>query len=53
MKIVRKPREVPKVFSYEKYAKQAEEVREANANGKSDTLIVLMTTGNSGEREGE
>jgi len=41
------------LLTIEKYAKQAEEVREANANGKSDTLIVPMKTGNAGKREGE
>lgn len=41
--------EVPKVFSEEKYAVQTEEVRKANAKGKSDALIVLMITGNAGE----
>jgi hypothetical protein len=39
------------VFSNEKYAVQTEEVRNANASRKSDTLIVLKITGNSGGRK--
>jgi hypothetical protein len=44
---VRKPGRSHKVFPIGKYAVQTEEVRKANASGKSEALIVLMITGNA------
>jgi hypothetical protein len=45
---VREPGRSHKSSLKEKYAVQTEEVRKANACGKSDALIVLMITGNAG-----
>jgi hypothetical protein len=43
-----KPGRSHRVFPIGKYAVQTEEVRKAKASGKSEALIVLMTTDNAG-----